>query len=214
MNPKRKTGIMAGGVLLAAGFLAVNANAEPVAWDTTKAFAGGNGCNSTGPFPDAWFIAAGGDVSVIFSRMGVDLTPATAANTAVTSCLVRIPVVFDASIALARLEQTLWWGYAKDLGTEADLGVNATFCTVPTKSISGYVGKAIQGVQALIDSRVSNTYLISAPYCQGHKVSCLYQAQLAVAARRDPCKDKCQDISVRIFGEDIELETYVYWVHC
>lgn len=186
---------------------------EPITWDTDNAIAGGNGCASQGPFPDTWFITAGNDVSVIFSRMGVDLTPATAANTAATGCLVRIPVTIQSNVAVSELDQTLLWGYAKDSGTTGQVTARSTFCSMPTTSVGGTVGAAIEGVEALIET-TSQSFFVwppAAPFCQGKPVNCLFYINLGVAARR---ANDTQDVSLRIYGEDIEYEALAHWWPC
>jgi hypothetical protein len=198
---------------LAALLISISANADPVTWDTASAIAAGNGCNSTGPFPDAFFITAGDDLSVIFMGMGVDLTPETAANSGVTGCLVRVPVTFDGATAVTELDQTLLWGYAKDFGTTAQVMARSTLCSLPTTPISSTVDASIEGVQALIESSTQSffTWPPAPPFCQGQAVTCMFQANIAVAARRNL---ETQDISIRIFGEDIQYEVLASWAIC
>lgn len=203
-----------GSALATVVLLVTNAHAtEPVEWDTANAIALGNGCNSGGPFPDTYFIAAGNEVSVIFSRMGVDLTPGTTANTGVTGCLVRVPVTIDGATAVSELDQTMLWGWAKDLGTTGQCTARATFCNLPTTAISTTVGPNVEGVQALEETTAQSFFVWPpvAPFCQGTPVKCMFQANLGVAARRTL---STQDISIRMYGEDIEYEALAYWSSC
>lgn len=201
------TAMMVAGVSVSTKAMA----ADPVTWDVTKAIAGGSGCTSAGFIPDTWFVAAGGDVSVIFSKMGIDLTPSTAANTSVTSCLVRVPVTIDSTVAIASLEQNLMWGYSKDLNTEVQVVGKSTFLGMPTKAISDYVGLKTEGVVALKESKVKDLYMIGSPFCTGKPVVGNFQATLSISARRtDPLKN----ISVAILGEDIQFEVLATWNAC
>lgn len=211
MTSRLRFGHVLPGALLALSLLAGNAQADPVVWDTNRAIAGGNGCNSTGDAPDTWFIAAGGEVSVIFSLMGVDLTPGAGPNAATTSCLVRIPVRFDQTIAVEELDQTMLWGYAKSLGTTGQVSALSTFCNLPTNGITETVGEDVEGVEALAMTETQSFFVNPPPFCHGRPINCLFSANLAVAALR---RDVSQDISIRIYGEDIEFEALVDWRYC
>lgn len=213
MRAKLQVGCTIASTIAAVMFTGVDVQADPIVWDTVNAIAGGNGCTSTGPFPDTWFISAGNDMSVIFSRMGVDLTSETTANTATTGCLVRIPVTIESNVAISELDQTLLWGYAKDLGTSGSVTARSTFCGRPTNSTSGTVGPNIEGIEALIETTSVSVFAWppTTPFCTGKPVDCLFYANLAVAARRT---DRSQDESIRIYGEDIEYEALFYWRHC
>ncbi|MGC4063292.1 MAG: hypothetical protein QM784_01290 [Polyangiaceae bacterium] len=213
MSANLRVGSAVTTTLMAMILIGTEVRADPIVWDTANAIAGGNGCVSTGPFPDTWFIAAGNDLSVIFSRMGVDLTSATAANTATTGCLVRIPVVLESNVAISELDQTLLWGYAKDKGTTGSVTARSTFCGRPTIPTSGVVGSGIEGVEALIETTSQSFFAWppTTPFCLGRPVNCLFYANLAVAARRT---DASQDESIRIYGEDIEYEALFHWRLC
>src|SRR5512145_1363890 len=197
MTSKQRFGRALTGALLAFGLLGGNAQADPVVWNTNRAIAGGNGCNSTGDAPDTWFIAAGSEVSVIFSLMGVDLTPGEGANAATTSCLVRIPVTFDHTIAVEELDQTMLWGYAKDLGTIGEVSALSTFCNRPTNGITETVGQDVEGLEALILTQTQSFFVNPPPFCRGRSITCLFSANFAVAALR---QETSQDISIRIYG--------------
>jgi hypothetical protein len=216
MKSTLRSGYGFGCALATAALLVANAQAapvDPVVWDTASAIANGSGCTSAGPFPDTFFITAGDDVSVIFSRMGVDLTPNTASNTGVTGCLVRIPVVIDGATAVSEIDQTLLWGWAKSLGSVGQIAAKTTFCSLPTTAISSTVPETVAGVQALEETS-TQSFLVwppSKPFCQGKQVKCLFQANIGVAAMR---QNSSQDISIRVFGEDIEYEALAYWQMC
>lgn len=201
--------------LIASAFMSFSASQAladpaPIVWDTANAIAGGSACDAQGPFPDTWIISAGNEVSVVFSRMGVDLTPETAANTVVHSCLVRIPITVDGTVGIGQLDQTLYWGYAKDFGTEAQLSVKSTFLNAPTRAINVYLPPTVQGVEGGVESSVSD--LIpnwASRFCK--PTSGFFQMNVGVAARRT---DKNQDISVRVAGEDIVYEAVAVWTRC
>jgi len=183
--------------------------ADPIKWDIANGLAIGNGCNSTGMLPDAWLIANGNFMSVLFTNMGVDLTPATAANTATTGCLVRVPVEIASDTFIDQLEQTLNWGYAKDLATIGKLAVSATFCGQPATPIIETVDGTVFGVEPLKQTSTTSVFVHGIPpACQGAPMKCLFQANLAVDALR-PLPS--QDISIRIYGEDIEYDALLSW---
>lgn len=61
---------------------------SPVSWDADAAIAMGSACTSRGDAADTFFIAAGEDVSVIFTDFGIDLNESDSTSAAVHSCLV------------------------------------------------------------------------------------------------------------------------------
>jgi hypothetical protein len=185
------------------------AQASYVQWDTANAIAGGSACNAQGPFADTWFIAAGEDVSVIFSRMGIDLTPSTTQNTQVHSCLVRIPITVDGAVMLATLSQRLHWGYAKDINTEAEVHASGSIFNYSTVPISAYLPPTFSGVDAWRTESTS-TSVFTWPWC-GMDHTGLLNVNLSIAARR---VSNAYDISVRIFGEDIRYDVTAVWIWC
>ncbi len=195
--------------------------AENVVWDVNNAIAGGSACNAQGPFPDTWFIAAGEDLSVIFSNMGIDLTPSTAQNTAVHGCLVRIPLTINKRVAVASLTQEVEWGYAKDLNTEARLNVNATlnvagvnlfpFPNAPV--ITAFISGTVEGVQPWITASTTSfaSHAAPGPFCTGADHTGMLSVNFSLAARRT---STVQDISVRIHGEDIQYNASMVFPQC
>jgi hypothetical protein len=198
---------------LAASLVAPSgAVAQTIEWDASGAIAHGSACTSRGPFPDTYFIAAGEDIAVIFSNMGIDLTPADAVNTAVHSCLIRIPIRVDDQVFLGELTQKVHWGYSKDYGTEGEIYANGTFFGRRTTPIRAYVGPGVQGIQSWITEEahdLRNHW--SGLFCRNRTLNGLLQVNLAVSARRNSAS---RDISVRIHGEDIRYEALAQWVHC
>lgn len=182
----------------------------PVDWDVDNALAIGNACNSTGPFPTAFFIAAGEDISVLFTSMGANLTPASAVNTVVNACLIRIPVTVDREVKIDRLTQRVSWGYAKDFGTEAEVTSRGSFFRIPTSGVTEFVGTGVQGVNAFIASEVDDIFFQPGLFCGADRVG-LLEIDLSVAARRNLAS---QDISVQIFGEDIRYEALADFLIC
>src|SRR5262245_22833019 len=89
----------------------------PVTWKTDTAVVQGTGCNglSTGSVTspqDAWVIANGADVSIVFTKMTIDL-PGAGADTSLAlrkNCAVRIPVSVVRGFYIGELEQTLGAG--------------------------------------------------------------------------------------------------------
>lgn len=207
---RMRIGSLAGTAFALLTLVNTRTQAAPITWDVDHAIAGGSACNAQGPFPDTWIITAGDDVSVIFSRMGVDLTPETAVNTVVHSCLVRIPVTIDPSVAIGQLDQTVYWGYAKDLGTEAQLTVKSTFFNLPTTPIAVKLTSHQQGVEGGMVTTVSDFFPnYTGLFCK--PATGFFQMNLGIAARRT---DPGQDISVRVAGEDIVYEALAVWVRC
>jgi hypothetical protein len=183
-----------------------------IEWDVDHGIAGGSACNAQGPFADTWFIAVEGELSVVFSRMGVDLTPSTSANTQVHSCLVRIPIIIDENVAITGIKQKLIWGYSKDLGTEAEVSSKANFLGMPATPIKEYIGAGVQGVVSEKESSVFDAFPVwEGLFCTGEPVEGMFRMNIAVAARR---ANTNQDISVRIAGEDVRAEALAYWAGC
>jgi hypothetical protein len=184
------------------------AQAQMVEWDIDAAIAAGSGCNAQGPFPDTFFSTAGDDVSVIFTRMGVDLTPASAENTAVHACLIRIPIVLDEDVAISELTQAVEWGWAKDLNTEVEVHTSATFFGRATARIDRYLGMSLEGVEAFRTDEVTNTFFQP---CTHRNHEGLYRLNMSIAGRR---LNTSADLSVGIFGEDVKVNVAAVWVSC
>jgi hypothetical protein len=196
--------------------LSASVASAQVTWDANGAIAMGSACRSIAqngaPPPDTFFIAAGEDVSVIFTDFGIDLTEADTESTAVHSCLVRIPITVAPRVALAELTQQLHWGYAKDKETEAEVFASGTFFNLPTRGIRASVGPWVEGVETWLTEEASDTFLhLNGRFCKKQPMKSFLSINLSVSARR---KSKSKNISVRVHGEDIKYEVFAKWKRC
>ena len=176
-----------------------NTWASNITWRIDQAVAVGSGCNAQNPAPDTWFITAGDDLSIAFTRMRVSLTRPGSGNTAVINCLVRVPVDVEASPSdPLGLLQRLSWGYLKDLGTEADLVTSASLLDLPLSPIEEYLGTGFQGGAPFTQSSTHDWLVQSGDG--------MFELNLAVAARR---QQTSQRIAIGIAGDGMTCEYVV-----
>lgn len=181
--------------------------ASAAVWDINNAVVGGGDCLKS----DVAIVAAGDDISLVFSKAGIHFAKASRAGSALYGCLVRIPVTVDAGVALSKLSQTLQWGYSKGLGSQAEVVARATFLGAPTSAIHEYLGSLTSGTVALTTSTVEDTFAVGAPYCTGTPVAGLFGVNLSAAALRS---SPSQSISIGLEGETLKFEAQATWTAC
>ncbi len=196
--------------LLVVGLAAPQANAQYVQWNyNNQAIALGSGCSSI-QF-DTAFVAAGDEISVIFSRLGVSIASASDPGSAVSNCRVRIPIRVNKQVAIGELTQTLSYGWAKDDGSEGDITTKATFFGLPANSINIHLPSWTRGADAFSQKSVTNNFFQFANWCRGSDVTGLMMIDFAVSAVR---YRSSSTVSVSIFGEDIKYEALALWRFC
>lgn len=176
-----------------------NASAQPVGtvithWLTSSAVVGGSNCSKA----DTQIIAWQGQMSIIFSNLGVTLPAGpNSPKTVASSCSVAVPVVFNRPGWLEYLQQDLIWGWARVGGdTQGQTTLRASICGSALTTTTDYA------VGAVVASHVTEQDILR---LNVPTMSCLYVAHIGVAARK--LLDS-SSISVHIQGEDIELDVW------
>jgi hypothetical protein len=147
--------------------------AEPVAfvqsvqWNMESAVAAGTGCFLG---VDTMVAVSGGDVSVVFTNLGVALGSGQGEPSRdVRTCTVRLPAVVPLGFFPARVLQTLTYGIRKSAASSASLTTSATFFTVPVRmpSITVDAGLAVNGgaFAAIEDESFSAPSAAYASFC-------------------------------------------------
>ncbi|MGC4063296.1 MAG: hypothetical protein QM784_01310 [Polyangiaceae bacterium] len=177
-----------------------NASALPVVgtvvtrWLTANAVIGGSNCSKA----DTGIIAWNGQMSIIFSNMGVNLPAGpNSPKTVASSCSVAVPVVFNRPGWLEVLQQDPIWGWARVGGdTQGQATLRASICGSALATTTDYASGTV------VASHVTEQDIaqVNIP-----TMSCLYVAHIGVAARK--LLDS-SSISVRIQGEDVELDVW------
>lgn len=115
-----------------------------VNWHPETSFIHGTGCNgSVGPNQDAWIIANGQDLSLVFSAMGIALPGGGTVNdlSQQKSCAVRIPVEIARGFYIGELTQTITVGVTKSDNVDIDGAAQSTFFGLPITSAHVHAAK-------------------------------------------------------------------------
>lgn len=172
-----------------------------------KARALGTGCRKVpGRTGDTEFIEAGNEMSVIFSRLGVELTGhAGGKKVAKKTCRIIIPTKVRSGWYMAEMQQTLTYGYERTENTEGKVSL-----------VSQFYNQSAGRIQQKIPTRGYDRY--SEPFVQKSKTTrwrvrpnwCLrrdykgnFKANLAVNGYR---KSTSKDLVVQIDGHDIRFD--------
>ncbi len=203
--------ILAGTVLAAVGSYA---SAAEVQWNfNNAAIAAGTACKSMGSDADTFFISAGNDFSVVFSRLGINLGDQYAPTAERHTCNVRIPVRIAKGMYIGRLDQTLLYGVTKSAGSSAEISARATFFNQPAAFITRSFQRGVAMDEALQTATASQNYQVNAPtWCAfSSGMSGLYAVNLAVAGQRD---NPYENVVVQIDGADLKFQATAGWYRC
>lgn len=185
--------------------LAGTALADDVVWNfNNKAVAKGSGCSSQGATPDTYFVTAGPEVSVVFSRLGVNLASDMDPMAARQECAVRIPVKIAKGRYIGKLVQTLLFGVSKSPGAAGSVAMRATFFNEPAAVVSESFARGAQVDEPLREVRKVNKYRVTRddPRCKNPGVKGLYAFNMAVSGSRD---NPQESVVMQIDGADIKF---------
>lgn len=192
--------------LLLAGSLCLASTASAqqiIEWNyNNRASAGGSGCNRN----NTEFISAGNEVSVIFSGLGVDLSGYAGGKlTALKKCKLVIPTKVRAGYYLAKLHQTITYGYNRTEGTDGKVSLVSRFYNqgagrvqknVPTRGLARYD-------EPWAEAKTKTLWQVRPSWCQRQAYQGNFKAQLSVSGYR---RSTDQSIVVQIDGHDIRLD--------
>jgi hypothetical protein len=200
------------GALLAS--IATSAFAAEVDWNFNgRAVAAGTACKSMGDDADTFFITAGNEISVVFSRLGINLGDEYAPTAERHTCNIRIPVRIAKGHYIGRLEQTLLYGVTKSARSSAEISARATFFNKPAAFISRTFPRGVAMDEALQTATSSQDYQVFAPsWCvMSTGLNGMYSANLAIAGQRD---NPYENLVVQVDGADIKFQAVAGWYRC
>jgi hypothetical protein len=170
----------------------------------------GTGCSRA----DTEFIAAGNEISVVFSSLGVDLSGfAGGRRTDRKNCRIIIPTKVRAGYYMGRLDQTVTYGYNRTEGTDGKVSMTAKFYNqragrllkrVPTPGEDPYDAP-------WLEARATSRWRVMPGWCTRRDYAGNYKAQLTVSGYR---QSTSKDIIVQIDGQDIRFDALGYPLLC
>ena len=181
---------------------------QVISWNfNDQATALGSGCSRDPGRPgDTDFVSAGNEVSVIFSRLGVELTGyAGGAKLAKKTCRVVVPTRVRAGYYLATLNQTLTYGYERTEGTEGKVNVTSDFYgqaagnitrDIPTSGADQFSAPSLQ-------AKVGSLWRVNPQWCLRADYVGNYKANITVSGFRQATN---KDIVIQIDGHDIRFD--------
>lgn len=162
----------------------------------------GSGCNNG----DTDFIEAGNEMSVIFSNLGVELSGwAGGKRLAKKTCRLIIPTKVRAGYYMAKLRQTMTYGYNRTAGTDGKISVVSKFYD----QAAGYIlrnvptpGKDLWD-EPWLEAQTSSNWLVRPGWCRRSDYMGNFKANLSVTGYR---RSTNQDIVIQIDGHDIRFD--------
>lgn len=181
----------------------VFADTQVIQWNYNNgASALGSGCSAG----DTQFIASGNEISVVFSKLGVELTgSAGGVKAAKKTCRIIIPTKVRSGFYLGTLSQTLTYGYERNAGTEGTVSVASEFYNqaagsmerkIPTPGLDEW---SVSFAQA----NASSNWRVLPGWCQRTDYVGNFKANLSVNGYRSAVN---RDIVIQIDGHDIRFE--------
>ena len=187
------------------------AQTRVVEWNyNNRASALGTGCSRG----DTDFIAAGNEISVIFSNLGVDLSGyAGGKKAARKACRIIIPTKVKAGYYLGKLVQTVTYGYNRTAGTDGKVQVSAQFYNQRAGSILRKVPSPGYDKydEPWAEAKNTTTWRVLPGWCTRSDYIGNYKAQLTVSGYR---RSTSKDIVVQIDGQDIRFDALGYPLLC
>ncbi|HRI63661.1 MAG TPA: hypothetical protein PK156_05470 [Polyangium sp.] len=147
---------------------------DAIFWEDYNGVAIGTGCKSFGAGTDTAILAAGNDLAIIFSNLGV-----TGPNQ-LKNCSARVPAVVRQGYYLGQLQQTITYGVVKGFGTTGKITALASFFNQPVSSFSVNVPIGAINNPAVTQTKVDVIPVVSG--CGG-ELRGLFRSDLAVGAQ-------------------------------
>lgn len=200
--------------LAATTMISTYAAADSVAWDADRAVLAGNGCRKD---IDAFVLANGNDLALVFTNLGVDLPGRSRLPlSARKACSARVPATISQGLYIGELTQRASYGVTKTRGSRGSLAIRSTFFNF---NVSPHTVTVPYGVEInnplLVTSRVDQ-FLINSPtwagWCNARRSPRgNYQANLAVSGQRDSDQE---DLIMFADGLDVKFEVIASLIHC
>lgn len=179
-----------------------------VRWNVDgRARLSGSGCSSDQG--DTFFIAADSQFAIVFTRFGVNLDDGVA-RTASSDCRGSIPIEGNESRFLARLDQTLAYGWAKSRGSMASITARNKWYGRALRPINININPAEEGSDAYSEASTSDDLRWG---CNSrHWKRGTLDLDFSVSARRNNPSN--QAITVNLYGHDLKYEVITWWQDC
>lgn len=212
---------------LAAGTLSITAFAQSdisgradgtVRWDANAAVLAGSGCQKD---IDSFVLAAGNDLSIVFSNLGFSLAGGSGAPLAARkNCAVRVPATIAKGLYIGELVQQVTYGVTKTAGAQGAVATRSTFFGFPVSpyTVSLPYGQNINQPFLTntrrdlfrVDTTEGSSWIASWCALQRNPRG-LYQANLAVSGQKD---SDYEDLIMFVDGLDLKFEVRAALVFC
>ena len=100
--------------------------ADGIVWHTERLTANGVGCAFQGANPNAWVIAAGNDISIVYSALGQEFR-ARRPGVLVSACNLVIPAELAPGYYVSAVDQKFLFGIAKKKGADVEIVAMSNF---------------------------------------------------------------------------------------
>lgn len=201
----KKVGLCLAGIVFASSAWA----SDIIQWNYNgQARALGSGCmKKPGRAGDTEFITAGNEVSVIFSRLGVELSGNGGRRAGKKTCRMAIPTKVRSGYYIGKLSQTITYGYERNSGTEGKIVVATSFYNqragkivrkIPTPGLD-------QWSEPFAEAKFKSYWRVRPNWCLRRDYKGNFKANLAVNGYR---RSTSRDIIIQIDGHDIRFEAF------
>ena len=205
-----RTLVTLGAIAAAAVPFSARAQGLSVTWDPNRAIVAGSGCIKD---VDAFVQAAGNDLAIIFTNLGVNLPAGARLPLAQRSaCAVRVPAQIARGVYIGDLTQRITAGVIKTPGSSGSISTRTTFFNfpVPFATLSLPYGSARTAAQGpLTAQRVDRFAVNTSPswltgWCGSNRgTSGLYSGNIVVAG--DRLSDR-EDVIINVDSLDVKFE--------
>lgn len=219
----RKTllGLAALGSLVSATFATADINGRAdgtVRWDADAAILAGTGCQKD---IDSFVLAAGNDLSIIFSNLGFSLAGGSGEPLAARkNCAVRVPATIAKGLYIGELVQQVTYGVTKTAGARGAVATRSTFFGFPVSPYTVHIpyGQTIN--QPFLTNTRRDLFRVDTVEGSGwisrwcalqRNPRGLYQANLAVSGQKD---SDFEDLIMFVDGLDLKFEVRAALVFC
>jgi hypothetical protein len=189
-----------------------------VRWEADAAILAGSGCVKD---VDAFVIAAGNDLSVIFSDLGFSLGGNSGAPLAARkNCSVRVPATIAKGLYIGELTQQITYGVTKTSGSQGAVATRSTFFGFPVSPYTVNIPYGRNINQPFLTNTRKDRFLVDtvegrswiSRWCALQRnPRGLYQANLAVSGQKD---SDFEDLILFVDGLDLKYEVRSQLVFC
>lgn len=212
MKLSRKLGLAA-----ATSLFSLSAYAQQsVQWDATRAILAGQGCTKD---VDAFITENGNDLSIVFTRLGVDLPGGGSSSLAArSSCVARVPATIAPGLYIGQLTQSISYGITKTARTVGSIATRSTFFgfNVSPHVVNLPYGRSMNS--PLLSEQRKDLFSVQTQpswysgWCSRNRApKGLYQANIAVSGQKDNANE---DLIMAIDGLDLKYEVVASLVKC